>query len=268
MRNPKKFFKVFSRHLNHLGESLLEWRYGLDTSGFVYLDKFGLQSPERIWHDPSDMFGILRAFRKLGVKENDVFIDFGSGKGRAVFLAALRFPFKRILGVEISEELNTIAKRNIERNRSHLRCKNVTLITSDILEFDIPDDVTVAYLYCPVVGDPFKKVIDKLVESVDRSSRLLRIVYNFPFEHSHLLKNERIRLLDVIPSGIFSRDRLSPHVIISYLVLPKIPLKEVSRLLDESPAKLKGAEVWLRPYDPGFVIRRPGLTIKKSDHPD
>jgi precorrin-6B methylase 2 len=268
MRKLKRLIKIFYHYLAQAGELFLRWRYGLDTSGFVYLDKFGLQSPERIWYDPSNMFGIQRALRTLDIKKTDVFIDFGSGKGGAVFIAALKFPFKKVLGVELSEEFNHIARSNIEKNRRHLSCKNVAFITSDILEFKIPDEVTVAYFYCPIIGKSFKKMIDRLIESVDQSPRLLRLVYNFPFEHDLLLKNERIQILDVIPSQLFSRDRSSPHVTIIYLVMPIMPLPEVSTLLLERSAKLKDAQEWLSPYDPGFVIRGPGQIIKKSNHPD
>jgi hypothetical protein len=267
MRKFKKLQELFYGHLGKMGVSLFEWRYGLDTSGFIYLDEFGLQNPERIWHDPSNMYGLQRALRAIGIKETDVFIDFGSGKGRAVFIAALKFSFQRVLGVEISEELNHIARTNINKNRRHLRSKEVSLITSDLLEFEIPDDVTMAYFYCPVIGDSFKKIIYRLIESVDRSPRLLRLVYNFPFEHDFLLKNERIKILDVIPCEIFSNDRLTPHVTNVYWIMPKVPLKEDRKLHLDSASNLKGAEVWLSPYDPGFVIRKPGQTIRKSDNP-
>lgn len=43
----------------------------------------------------------------------EVFLDYGSGKGRALIMAA-QYPFRRILGVEFSPQLSLIASQNIE----------------------------------------------------------------------------------------------------------------------------------------------------------
>ena len=34
---------------------------------------------------------------------DDVFVDFGSGKGRMVYIATHSYPFKKVIGVDISE---------------------------------------------------------------------------------------------------------------------------------------------------------------------
>jgi predicted RNA methylase len=41
------------------------------------------------------------------------FVDIGSGKGRALIIAA-EYAFKRIIGVEYSPSLATICRRNLE----------------------------------------------------------------------------------------------------------------------------------------------------------
>ena len=46
--------------------------------------------------------------------EGDVFVDFGCGKGRVLFLAA-RYRFARIIGVELSERMAEQARRNLAR---------------------------------------------------------------------------------------------------------------------------------------------------------
>ena len=51
------------------------------------------------------------------VEPHDVFLDIGCGMGRAVYQAAANYPFKRVIGVELSHELTQAARRNIERNR-------------------------------------------------------------------------------------------------------------------------------------------------------
>jgi tRNA1(Val) A37 N6-methylase TrmN6 len=67
----------------------------------------------------------------LGITNRDVFVDFGSGKWRAIFWAA-RYPFRRVIGVELSAQLNALARRNINRNRHRLTCRDIHLVTADV----------------------------------------------------------------------------------------------------------------------------------------
>lgn len=52
--------------------------------------------------------------RRLPMRPKDfVFIDYGCGKGRALFIAA-EHSFKAAIGIEYASDLASIAKRNIE----------------------------------------------------------------------------------------------------------------------------------------------------------
>lgn len=46
------------------------------------------------------------------------FLDVGSDPG---IVQAARYPFRRIIGVEISQTLHRIAQENLDRNRQRLR---------------------------------------------------------------------------------------------------------------------------------------------------
>src|SRR4051812_20127706 len=58
---------------------------------------------------------VRAAMRELPIRDyhDYTFIDFGSGQGRILFLAA-EYPFKKIQGLEIALELHRDAERNIE----------------------------------------------------------------------------------------------------------------------------------------------------------
>jgi len=120
-----------------------------------------------------------------------VFCDFGSGKGRVVCQAA-KYRFARVIGVELSEELNRIARENVARHRT-VRAGRVEIVTADVLDWPIPDDLSVAYFYNPFVGEIFHTVVTRLIESFDRHPRRLRILYVNPREHQYLLSTGRIR---------------------------------------------------------------------------
>ena len=123
-----------------------------------------------------------RIFDALEIGPDDVLVDFGSGKGRVVFQAA-HHPFARVIGVEISPELNRTAERNIERNRTKLECRQIELITADITEFEVPDAMTIAYMYLPVTGDLFRRTMFRIIDSLDRIPRLVKLVFIYPREH-------------------------------------------------------------------------------------
>ena len=57
---------------------------------------------------------LLRALSSLKIDyPKYVFIDVGSGKGRGVFLAS-RFPFRKLIGVEIAKALQAKAQKNLK----------------------------------------------------------------------------------------------------------------------------------------------------------
>ena len=66
---------------------------------------------------------------------------------------------------------------------------------ADALDYNVPDDVTVAFFYNPFGGATFAAVIDKLIASVDRNPRTVRVIYANPVEEQMLLGTGRVRLL-------------------------------------------------------------------------
>lgn len=188
---------VFSRtlrptlvQLRDRTDQLIERRYGLDTHGIIV---FSEHDEERAFYRPLPWTTLRRILRKGEVGPDDVFIDFGAGKGRAVFLAAHGYPFKRVIGVELLPDLSEIARANIERTRDRLLCKDVEIVTSDVLDYAIPDDVTIAFFYNPFGGEIFASVIRKLLASYDRKPRRLRVIYQHPVELEPLLATGRFR---------------------------------------------------------------------------
>jgi SAM-dependent methyltransferase len=170
----------------------LVFERGLETTGRQYeLEHF---HSERVAYEPSGWLYLRRALRKNDVKPTDVFVDFGSGKGRVVFQAA-RYPFARVIGVEISENLNEVARRNIERNRHRLACQDVTLVTADAAEFEITDDMSVAYFFYPFSGATFERVIGNIVSSLDRQPRALKLIYACPGDEETISRTGRFRLV-------------------------------------------------------------------------
>jgi SAM-dependent methyltransferase len=246
-------------YTQHGVERAFEIRFGVHTSDAVALEDLGLAAADRLWYDPSNWMALRRALGRLRVGPGDVFLDYGAGMGRALLVAG-GLPFRRIVGVELSDRLATAARENIDRCLPRMKTADFEVVVADALDYDVPDDVTVAYFHCPFLGDTFEGVIDRLLASVDRSPRVVRLVYNYPVEHSRLIGTGHAEVLDVAPRSWPPRRGSPDDVIVTYLLLPSGGRRAVPGPLPTRGRGLKRAPQWLGPYDPGFRnLTRPPL---------
>ena len=117
-----------------------------------------------------------------------LFLDLGAGKGR-VILQAAQLPFRRVIGVEISETLSAQARRNIDQKCARLTCRSVTIVTVDASTFPIPDDVTLIYMFNPFRGETFETVAQNILRSFERRPRRITLIYFIPTMHDYLVAN-------------------------------------------------------------------------------
>jgi SAM-dependent methyltransferase len=108
------------------------------------------------------------------------FVDLGSGKGRTLLMAS-EYPFRKIVGVELIDELHRAAEENIRAYRSPTqRCQHIESILADAREFEFPEDPLVLYLFNPLPHPAFSEVLLRLRKSVERVPRKVWIVYHNP----------------------------------------------------------------------------------------
>ena len=174
-------------------ELLFDRRYGIRTSGRIDLSELGLAHRERVYYIASNWHVLRRALRHYEIGPDDVFLDIGSGMGRMV-LEATRYPFKRVIGVELAGELHSIAEENVRRMRRRARCGEIELVNSDILDYEVPDDVTFVYMFNPFRGSIFRTAIGSLIQSLDRNPRTVHLIYTNPYEEPYLLGTGRFEL--------------------------------------------------------------------------
>jgi hypothetical protein len=117
---------------------------------------------------------------------SDVFLDYGSGLGRAVFMAAT-LPFRRVIGIEYSAELSSIASTTLSCIRDKLPCKEVELIHGDAIAYEVPRDVTVIYFVNPFGGNVLVEVVKRIKQSLLDFPRNLRIVYFLPGQFDQVI---------------------------------------------------------------------------------
>jgi Histone methylation protein DOT1 len=171
---------------------VFDYIYRVSTRGVV--DTVGSEVAGREddnWYVGSQWLPVRRVLKKLHPHPSDVFVDIGSGKGKTLLIAG-RLPFRRVVGVEIDEELSRWAKRNVQQTRPRLQVQEVDNITANALTWPIPDDVSVVFLFNPFTGRTFRTVARRIFESYDSKPRKLYIVYDHPLEHDWLLSTGRV----------------------------------------------------------------------------
>ena len=204
-------------------------------------------------YEGSHWIGVRNALNRLEVDRNDVFADFGSGKGPAVLVAA-GFPFKRAIGVEISDDLTQSATRNFERSRLTPEAGSVEFVTADVLEYEVPDDLSVVYLYNPFTGLLFARFIERLLRSVERHPRPLRVVYNYPFDHNYLIARAWFRPIDLSYSYWPAWRHRPGYVVLTYEVLAPDGSSYGLNAGRRAPERLGP---WASEHDPGWELIGP-----------
>jgi SAM-dependent methyltransferase len=162
--------------------------YGVDTDGrfegWTYLSD--LDIPSSNWIDGNDYAAIEPTRFKHVLAGFDIafedytFVDFGSGKGRALLLAS-EFPFKRILGLEFSPELHRTAEENIRRyNSATQKCRDIQSLNVDFADYALPPEASVLFFFHPCRIRVLSEVVARIGRSLLAQPRSLYIAYVAP----------------------------------------------------------------------------------------
>ncbi|HMH15493.1 MAG TPA: class I SAM-dependent methyltransferase [Edaphobacter sp.] len=165
--------------------------HGTDTSGLIYGKDLPTGHRNGLWS--TAYYGIsptllIHLLNTLNIDhQRFTFLDLGSGKGRALLLAS-RFPFRRILGVELSPNLGTIAAANIEKfSAPWQQCRHIEVHTGDATAIDYPAGPLVLYLYNPFLTPVLKRCLRNLAHSLTKEPREIYLIYINPAPE-HLIK--------------------------------------------------------------------------------
>lgn len=122
---------------------------------------------------------LMRASPNINFREL-TFIDIGSGKGRALLMAA-DYPFRRIVGVELLPELHRVAEENITKYKSDSQqCFAIECLLGDAIEFGFPPEPIVLYLFNPLPEAGLAKLISNLEHSLREHPRPVFVLYHNP----------------------------------------------------------------------------------------
>jgi predicted RNA methylase len=242
-----KFADFFFSRLYGFEARLFDLYLGTSTAGVQLTSTDFFSSGTDNWSYQGCEWPALRhALKDLRPGNSDVFVDLGSGKGKALLVAG-RLPYRRVVGVELDADLAECAKRNIEHARPKLQADLVESEISNVLEWHIPDDASTVFMCNPFFGQTFRDVALRIFDSYDLNPRRLHIVYEHPWEHDWLASTERVVVESVRSSTWPNRRRWreSGDVIVTYHVTGQDDVESSAQcFLRSRSAKVESMAYW------------------------
>lgn len=117
-------------------------------------------------------------FLKVEITPDNI-IDFGSGKGRILAVAA-HYGYKRITGIEISGELIKAADKNLSSIRLKFPNSDISILEMDAKEYVIPDDASLFFFFNPFDEKIMLEVVKNITTSLKKSEREMFVGYINP----------------------------------------------------------------------------------------
>ena len=166
-------------------------KYGTDTGGYLRPDELGTGGIHDAMNNgysavaPSVFREACRRWRETlpscaARMEAYSFVDVGAGKGRALLLAA-ELPFRKVIGVELNEDLARIAKKNITLWKRHARPRaKITVMREDATEFRWPRTPLLVYLNNPFDCALVERLAAQLAVGAASGPGLVDILYVNP----------------------------------------------------------------------------------------
>jgi SAM-dependent methyltransferase len=146
----------FKRRLFALEDYVFEISHGIDIGRAVAHEDLISTNADSLQHATAynavwcrNLRELFREARKTGIEFHN-FVDVGAGKGKACFYASRAMSFRKIVGIEFSQSLIAIAKRN----QARYRATNIDFQLADAAQYLLPANNTLIFLF-----NPFDEVI-------------------------------------------------------------------------------------------------------------
>lgn len=160
------------------------WRLGMHWRGvelsMASLDETGLDPTRAYDYSNSGGPRLKSILRTLNISSADSVIDLGCGKGGAMITLAQYFT--HVDGLELSERLIPIARENLRKAGA----ANTQLFHGDAAEFTDLDQYSHIYLSNPFPCAVLRRVLENVLESLERRPRKLMILYWIPVDDALL----------------------------------------------------------------------------------
>jgi len=167
-----------------------ERKYAIHTTGSDELKKTkaaGVDISHATVYMPASYLLLEDIFSRLPVDQLKHFLDIGSGKGRALCVAAHN-RFNKVTGIDFSGELCTQAEANLKHTKNTFPSLNFSIINQDACTVEIPPDVDCIFFFNPFDQIVMRMVTKNILDSYNRKPRTIYIVYLNPLYKKELLQ--------------------------------------------------------------------------------
>ncbi|MBA4241569.1 MAG: hypothetical protein C0448_12650 [Sphingobacteriaceae bacterium] len=185
-------------------EGKYEKLLGINTHSIVNLDKLtlaGENTDQNHHYQGASYFILFSIFNELPKETKDLpLIDYGCGKGRALFVAE-QCGFTHLIGVDIAKELIEDANKNKAIYKKKNPESSIEFLFEDATKYKIPNNACVLYFFNPFGEEIIQQVIHHIKESVKVNPRKIYCIYLNPkykavfekngFEEFYTKKNKR-----------------------------------------------------------------------------
>jgi SAM-dependent methyltransferase len=187
---------VFRMH--YMRAKILDNLRGVDLTLPMSKEEAGIDGVDEAVYYGSTAFTpeLNDALRYLNINGSERILDYGSGKG-GVLVKLSSYPFKRICGVELSEPLVTICRRNLKK----LDLRQIEVVNADATAFTDIDDFNYFYFANPFTGNIFRQVINNINVSLVKKPRDIYIIYYYPKCHDIIMESGTFKVVKEITRG-------------------------------------------------------------------
>ena len=135
-----------------------------------------------------------RIIAGFNITADDAIVDFGCGKG-GVLISLSKFPFAKIVGVEIDPELVEIANRNLRT----LKISNAVIECCDAAAFGPLEEYNYFYFFDPFPCAVMMDVLKNIEQSIRAQPRRVTLIYLNPSCHDLLEASDVFRKTKELP---------------------------------------------------------------------
>ena len=107
-----------------------------------------------------DYLYLKESLKSFAIKEDDVVLDLGSGKGRIVLYLDFKYKIKKIIGAEINVDAFNISKE-LTSQKSNITLYNINIFETNLIN---EKDINKIILFNPFDVDTFKYFIEFLLK--------------------------------------------------------------------------------------------------------
>lgn len=172
----KSFISAYSYFYDYYYDK----KFKVDTHTWVQVDDLDVEECKKehaVLYQPTRVLPLRKLFRELNLPSHFTFVDIGSGKGRVLLLAS-EFGFEKVIGIEFSKFLCSIAKNNINSFKHNTGTKTVfQVINDDASNYKYVDNENVFFLYNPFDEVILEKVIENIAASLKSQKRKAWMIY-------------------------------------------------------------------------------------------